>query len=57
MQGEHVARELPSCDAVPPADTVWDTLLLDVRLDKTCASMVSRNIGVFRVADLTNMKN
>lgn len=34
MQGEHVARELPSCDAVPPADTVWDTLLLDVRSTK-----------------------
>lgn len=27
------------------------------RSTQTCASMVSRNIGVFRVADLTNMKN
>lgn len=57
MQGEHVARELPSFVAVPAADTVWDTLRSCRRRLKTCASMVSRNIGVFRLADLTNMKN
>lgn len=26
MQGEHVARELPSYVALLAADTVWDTL-------------------------------